>query len=87
MVSISEQNPGVGIGGQVRHRRPRRWSDAQKRYTVAETLDIAVIDVPILRLDHRLDRQRLLETLEHVGPCLVVLDPLVRRKGQTQSED
>ena len=43
-----------------------------------ETLDIAVIDVPTLRLDHRNDRQRLLETVERVGPRLVVLAPLVR---------
>ena len=46
-----------------------------------ETLDIAVIDVPVLRLDHRQDRQRLLETVERVGPRLVVLDPLVRLHG------
>ena len=29
-----------------------------------ESLDIAVIDVPTLRLDHRADRQRLVETVE-----------------------
>ena len=46
-----------------------------------ETLDIAVIDVPVLRLDHRNDRQRLQETVERVGPRLVVLDPLVRLHG------
>ena len=46
-----------------------------------ETLDIAVIDVPALRLDHRADRQRLLETVERVRPRLVVLDPLVRLHG------
>ena len=34
-----------------------------------ETLDIAVIDVPTLRLDHRNDRQRLLDTVERVGPA------------------
>ena len=43
-----------------------------------DTLDIAVIDVPALRLDHRADRQRLLETVQRVSPRLVVLDPLVR---------
>ena len=43
-----------------------------------ETLDIAVIDVPALRLDHRNDRQRLQDTVERIGPRLVVLDPLVR---------
>ena len=43
-----------------------------------ETLDIAVIDVPVLRLDHRNDRQRLQETVERIRPRLLVLDPLVR---------
>ena len=33
-----------------------------------ETLDIAVIDAPALRLDHRNDRQRLLETVERIRP-------------------
>ena len=42
------------------------------------TLDIAVIDVPVLRLDHRNDRQRLQETVERIRPRLLVLDPLVR---------
>ena len=46
-----------------------------------ETLDIAVIDIPALRLDHRADRQRLLETVERIRPRLVVLDPLVRLHG------
>ena len=46
-----------------------------------DTLDIAVIDVPTLRLDHRLDRQRLVETVERIGPRLLVLDPLVRLHG------
>ena len=43
--------------------------------------DIAVIDVPTLHLDHRLDRQRLLEIVERIGPRLLVLDPLVRLHG------
>jgi len=46
-----------------------------------EALDIAVIDVPALRLDHRADRQRLVETVERIRPRLVVLDPLVRLHG------
>ena len=46
-----------------------------------ETLDIAVIDVPTLRLDHLDDRRRLQETVERVAPRLVVLDPLVRLHG------
>ena len=46
-----------------------------------ETLDIAVLDIPALRLDHRADRQQLLETVQRVRPRLVVLDPLVRLHG------
>ena len=45
------------------------------------TLDIAVIDVPVLRLDHRSDRQRLHQTIERIRPRLLVLDPLVRLHG------
>ena len=46
-----------------------------------ETLDIAVIDVPTLRLDHLDDRRRLQETVGRIAPRLVVLDPLVRLHG------
>ena len=49
--------------------------------TPFDKLDIAVIDVPTLRLDHRADRQRLEETVERLKPRLVVLDPLVRLHG------
>ena len=42
-----------------------------------ETLDIAVIDVPVLRLDHRNDRQGLQDTVARI----LVLDPLVRLHG------
>ena len=46
-----------------------------------EALDIAVIDVPTLRLDHLDDRRRLQQTVERIAPRLVVLDPLVRLHG------
>ncbi len=49
--------------------------------TPFDKLDIAVIDVPTLRLDHRADRQRLQETVQQLKPRLVVLDPLVRLHG------
>lgn len=49
--------------------------------TPFDKLDIAVIDVPTLRLDHRADRQRLEETVQQLKPRLVVLDPLVRLHG------
>lgn len=44
-------------------------------------LDIALIDVPALRLDHHHDRQRLHDTVERLTPRLLVLDPLVRLHG------
>ena len=43
-----------------------------------ETLDIAVIDAPVLRLDDPGDRQRLHDTVGRVGPRLLILDPMVR---------
>ena len=46
-----------------------------------ETLDIAVIDVPRLRLDDADDRSRLQQTVERVAPRLLILDPLVRLHG------
>ena len=61
--------------------RARLEGIAKAAGTAFESLDIAVIDVPALRLDHRADRQRLLETVERVSPRLVVLDPLVRLHG------
>jgi len=46
-----------------------------------EALDIAVIDVPRLRLDDPDDRSRLQQTVERVAPRLLILDPLVRLHG------
>ena len=61
--------------------RARLQGIAKAAGAAFETLDIAVIDVPTLRLDHRADRQRLVETVERVSPRLVILDPLVRLHG------
>ena len=61
--------------------RTRLEGIAKAAGTAFETLDIAVIDVPTLRLDHRNDRQRLLDTVARIEPHLVVLDPLVRLHG------
>ena len=41
-----------------------------------ETLDIAVIDVPKLRLDDLDHRDRLQQTVERIAPRLLILDPL-----------
>ena len=61
--------------------RARLQGIAKAAGTAFDSLDIAVIDVPTLRLDHRADRQRLVETVERVSPRLVILDPLVRLHG------
>ena len=61
--------------------RARLEGIAKAAGTGFETLDIAVIDVPTLRLDHRNDRQRLLDTVVRIGPRLMILDPLVRLHG------
>ena len=61
--------------------RRRLEAIASAADTAFDELDIAVIDVPSLRLDHRPDRQRLLETVERIRPRLLVLDPLVRLHG------
>jgi hypothetical protein len=42
------------------------------------SLDVQVITAPVLRLDHREDRERLAETVAALRPRLLVLDPFVR---------
>ena len=46
-----------------------------------DTLDIALIEAPVMRLDHSEDCKRLRETVERVRPRLLVLDPMVRLHG------
>ena len=58
--------------------RTRLEGIAKAAGTAFNGLDIAVIDVPVLRLDLQGDRQRLLDTVERIRPRLLVLDPLVR---------
>lgn len=43
-----------------------------------QLLDLQVITVPTLRLDLPADRDRLLKTIEHLRPRLLILDPFVR---------
>ena len=61
--------------------RTRLQGIARAAGTDFDTLDIAVIDVPVVRLDHRSDRQRLEQTVQRIRPRLVLLDPLVRLHG------
>ena len=58
--------------------RTRLEGIANAAGTTFNGLDIAVIDVPVLRLDLESDRQRLHQTVERIRPRLLVLDPLVR---------
>ena len=58
--------------------RTRLEDIARAATTPFRHLDIAVIDVPALRLDLESDRQRLHDTVERIRPRLLVLDPLVR---------
>ena len=46
-----------------------------------ESLDIAVIDTPVLRLDRAPDQAKLTATLAQAQPRLLILDPLVRLHG------
>ena len=61
--------------------RKRLQGIARSAGACFETLDIAVINVPTLRLDHLDDRRRLQETVERIGPRFVILNPLVRLHG------
>ena len=70
--------PAEDAGHLVRKRLHGIAKAAGARF---EALDIAVIDVPRLRLDHLDDRRRLQETVERIAPRLVILDPLVRLHG------
>ncbi len=65
--------------GHIVRRRLQGIADAAG--AAFDTLDIAVIDVPSLRLDHPNDRQRLLDTVARHQARMLVLDPLVRLHG------
>ena len=53
------------------------------------TLDLSLITSNRLYLDDEMDREKLRHTIEHVGPKLLVLDPLVRlhRGNENDSRD
>ena len=61
--------------------RKRLHGIARAADTCFETLDIAVIDVPRLRLDDPDDQHRLQQTVQRIAPRLLILDPLVRLHG------
>jgi hypothetical protein len=43
-----------------------------------QSLPVEVITAPSLRLDTPVDRQRLFDTVQHLQPVLLILDPLIR---------
>ena len=49
-------------------------------------LPLFFISEPRIRLDHRGDRERLIETVQRVAPRLLVLDPLVRMHGADEND-
>jgi hypothetical protein len=58
--------------------RERIEGMARHRQLVLEEVDLHVITAPRLSLDSGRDRSRLLETVKHLRPRLLLLDPLVR---------
>ena len=54
---IIEEKPGAAVGGSVDRRR-RRWSDAQKRQIVAETLEPGV-SVPMVAQRYNLNANQI----------------------------
>lgn len=61
--------------------RERIEGMARHRGLDLDGVEIYVITVPVLRLDHDRDRARLWETVRRLRPRLLVLDPLVRLHG------
>lgn len=61
--------------------RERIEGMARHRGLDLDGVEIHVITVPVLRLDHDRDRTRLWETVRRLRPRLLVLDPLVRLHG------
>ena len=71
-MSIVEEKPGAASVGQIRRRRRRRWSEAQKRQIVAETHEPGV-SVPMVAQRYTLNAnqifrwRRLFRELERAG--------------------
>ncbi|SRR6266540_1946292 len=66
--------------------RDRTEALVRHRRLSLRDLDLQVITVPSLRLDFPEHRERLLRTLEPLGPRLLVLDPLVRLHSRDEND-
>lgn len=78
LVYLAEDHPGLvrqRLAGLCRHRGLE-----------LEHLDVHVITAASLRLDLDCDRHRLARTVEHLGPRLLVLDPLVRLHYRNEND-
>jgi hypothetical protein len=58
--------------------RQRLEGIAAAAHVPFDSLPVQVITAPTLRLDTPADRARLLETVQHLRPVLLILDPLIR---------
>ena len=65
--------------------RARLEGIAHAAQTCFETLDIAIIDTPVMRLDEAEHRQRLANTVSQVRPRVLILDPLVRLHSRDEN--
>lgn len=69
--------------------RERVKGICDSRYLDIACLDLHIIDTPSLRLDLDTDRNKLVNSIEHLRPRLLLLDPLVRlhRADENSSAD
>lgn len=69
--------------------RERIQGICDSRYLDIRSLDLHIIDTPSLRLDLDADRTKLVNSIEHLRPQLLLLDPLVRlhRADENSSAD
>ena len=65
--------------------RTRLEGIAHAAQTRFETLDIAVIDTPVIRLDEAEHREQLAHTVSCVQPRVLILDPLVRLHSRDEN--
>ena len=65
--------------------RARLEAIAHTARTPFESLDIAVIETPVMRLDEADHRDRLANTVSQVRPRVLILDPLVRLHSRDEN--
>lgn len=66
--------------------KARVSSIGRSRGVPLDLMNLRVITVPRLRLDHLEDRQRLRETVQRSRPRILLLDPLIRLHGLNEND-